>query len=197
MLNATAMLSVLSDKNVIPPYGVNGGSNGAANRFTVFRKGKRIEPSHQPGKVSGFPLLRDDVVCEETSGGGGYGDPLSRDPTRVMDDFSNGYITLEQADLRYGVAITQNGVINEVKTKERREELRSKRVNVILAVANEEMFNGPRREFVLSLDVARRVGVGPGDLVEINIGRGAPLRAWVRIGEDLSLIPNSSCRRAI
>ena len=26
--------------------------------------------------------------------------------------------------------------------------------------------------------------MGPGDLVEINIGRGPPLRAWVRIGED-------------
>ena len=184
VLNATAMLSVLSDKNVIPPYGVNGGGNGAANRFTVFRSGERIEPSQQPGKVSGFPLLRHDVVCEETSGGGGYGDPLSRDPTRVMDDLDNGYITLEQADLRYGVAITQYGVINEVKTKARREELRSERVKVILAAADEEMFDGPRREFVLSLDVARRVGVGPGDLVEINVGRGAPLRAWVRSGED-------------
>ena len=52
-----------------------------------------------------------------------------------------------------------------------------------LAAANKEMFDGPRREFVLSADVARRVGVGPGGLVEITIGRGAPLRAWGRIGE--------------
>ena len=32
-------LSVISDKNVIPPYGVDGGSNGAGNRFTVLRDG--------------------------------------------------------------------------------------------------------------------------------------------------------------
>ena len=178
------MLSVLSDKNVIPPYGVDGGANGAANRFTVFRDGERIEPSNQPGKVSGFPLLKGDVVCEETSGGGGHGDPLSRDAARVLADVNDLYITREQADGRYGVVVTEDGKVDEAATRARRDELQAKRVKVTLAAANEEMFDGPRREFVLSADVARRLGVEPGGLVEINAGRGAPLRAWARVGES-------------
>ena len=39
------MLSVLSEKNVIPPYGVAGGSNGAANRFVVLRDGDVVQPA--------------------------------------------------------------------------------------------------------------------------------------------------------
>jgi N-methylhydantoinase B len=182
VLGETAMLSVLSDKNVIPPYGVDGGANGAANRFTVIRDGERIEPSNQPGKVSGFPLLKGDVVCEETSGGGGHGDPLSRDPVRVLADVKELYITREQANARYGVVVTEDGHIDDAATSARRDELRVKRVMVTLAAANEEMFDGPRREFVLPAGVAARLDVEPGGLVEINSGRGAPLRAWARVG---------------
>ena len=41
LLAPEAQLSVLSDKNVIPPYGVRSGATGARNRFTVRRDGKR------------------------------------------------------------------------------------------------------------------------------------------------------------
>ncbi len=75
------------------------------------------------------------------------------------------------------------GAIDAAATAARREELRAGRVMVTLAAANEEMFDGPRREFVLSAEIARRIGVGAGGLVEITAGRGAPLRAWGRIGE--------------
>ncbi len=61
---------------MIPPYGVAGGSNGAANRFVVLRGDEIIEPSDVPGKVSGFVLRPGDIVREETAGGGGAGDPL-------------------------------------------------------------------------------------------------------------------------
>lgn len=183
VLGETAMLSVLSDKNVIPPYGVDGGGNGAANRFTVFRDGQRIEPSSQPGKVSGFPLLRNDVVCEETSGGGGWGDALAREPARVVADLRDGTLTPDQAELRYGVVLAADGGLDATATAVRREELRAGRVMVTLRAADEEMFDGPRREFLLSVETARRLGVGAGDLVEITTGRGAPLRAWTRIGD--------------
>jgi N-methylhydantoinase B len=71
-----ASLSVLSDKNIIPPFGVAGGRGGAGNRFTVIRNGAVIEPSAIPGKVGGFALAQDDIVCVATSGGGGFGDRL-------------------------------------------------------------------------------------------------------------------------
>ena len=54
VLSGRGSLSVISEKNVIPPYGVEGAANGAANRFTVIRDGEIVEPSDMPGKVSGL-----------------------------------------------------------------------------------------------------------------------------------------------
>ena len=184
VLGETAMLSVLSDKNVIPPYGVDGGRNGAANRFTVLRGGELVEPSDQPGKVSGFGLRRGDIVREETSGGGGYGNPLKRDPARVLDDLVDGYLTPGQAANRFGVILADSGWIDEDATAARRAELESQIVTVALRAANEEMFDGPRREFSLPAEIAGKLGVADGALIEITTGRAAPLRAWVKIGGE-------------
>ena len=71
ILSGRGALSVISEKNVIPPYGVEGASNGAANSFVVIRDGEIVEPSDMPGKVSGFALRPGDIVREETAGGGG------------------------------------------------------------------------------------------------------------------------------
>ena len=78
-----ASLSVLADHAVIPPFGVAGGRSGAANRFVVIRDGETIEPSPVPGKVGGFKLKAGDIVRLESSGGGGHGDPVRRDPEAV------------------------------------------------------------------------------------------------------------------
>ena len=75
-----ASLSVLADHAIIPPFGVAGGHSGAHNRFVVVRDGEVIQPSPVPGKVGGFKLRKDDIVRVELAGGGGYGDPLDRDP---------------------------------------------------------------------------------------------------------------------
>src|SRR5206468_3751909 len=77
-----AQLSVLAEKAVLPPFGVCGGRAGATNRFWVRRHGERVQPSSLPGKVSAFPLEPGDVLLMESSGGGGFGDPLERDPAR-------------------------------------------------------------------------------------------------------------------
>jgi N-methylhydantoinase B len=181
VLGRSAMLSVLSEKNVLPPYGVEGGSDGAANRFTVVRDGQTVEPSNMPGKVSGFVLRQGDVVREETAGGGGYGDPLKRDPARVAADVREGYLTPGQAARRYGVVLRAGGAVDAQATEAKRSELRAARATVRLAGANEELFDGPRRVCRLSPDLARRIGISAGDLVEVATGRGAPLRVWARL----------------
>lgn len=48
-----------------------------------------------------MPLRRGDVVRLVTGTGGGYGDPLERPRSRVMDDLKNGYVTPEQAKEHY------------------------------------------------------------------------------------------------
>lgn len=179
----TGALSVLTDKCVIPPFGVHGAKNGAGNHFVVIRDGEFLEPSAVPGKVSGFPLRQEDVVREESAGGGGYGNPLERDPDLVAMDVRLGYFTADQADRRYGVILNADGSVDEPATGRRRQELGDERIHVAIQAANEEMYADAKREFVVPSDVAARLGIGEGDLVELISGTGPLVRGWARIGD--------------
>jgi hypothetical protein len=87
-----ARLSVLSDRNIIPPAGVNGGGPGAANSFEVLRDGAPISVGSFPGKIAGLALQRGDVVVMRSSGGGGFGDPALRDPELGEADRADGLL---------------------------------------------------------------------------------------------------------
>jgi N-methylhydantoinase B len=50
-----------------------------------------------------------DVISFQQSGAGGYGDPLERDPARVLDDVLDDYVSIEAARDDYGVVITGAG----------------------------------------------------------------------------------------
>lgn len=188
VLDETAMLSVLSEKNVIPPYGVAGGSNGAANRFVVERDGKVIQPSDVPGKVSGFALRTGDIVREETAGGGGFGDPLTRDPALVVDDVRLDYLSTEQAAARYGVVLGADGTVDTGATKEKREALAAARETVTLEIANEDDIDGPRRRIAVPSGLAANLGISEGDLVELRGKAVAPLRGWARVTEGTDAV---------
>ncbi|MGH7303422.1 MAG: hydantoinase B/oxoprolinase family protein, partial [Candidatus Rokuibacteriota bacterium] len=172
-----AQLSVLAEKAVLPPFGVCGGGAGATNRFWVRRNGERVQPSPLPGKVSGFPLEPDDVLLMESSGGGGFGDPLEREPARVAADVAEGYVTPEAAEAFYGVVL-RGGIPDVVPTAARRAELWATRPRVRV-VADVGLDSERGREIRLGADVAARLGVAPGAIVELVNPRGAPLRAWV------------------
>jgi len=172
-----AQLSVLAEKAVLPPFGVCGGGAGATNRFWVRRDGRRVEASPLPGKVSGFPLEPGDVLLMESSGGGGFGDPLERDPALVAADVGEGYVTAAAAGAIYGVVLRE-GMPDAAATAARRAELGATRPRVrVVAAAGLDTLRG--REIRLGADVAARLGVAPGAVVELVNPRGAPLRAWV------------------
>jgi N-methylhydantoinase B len=174
---AGAQLSVLAEKAVLPPFGVCGGGAGSTNRFWVRRDGRRVEASPLPGKVSGFPLEPGDVVLMESSGGGGFGDPLERDPARVAADVAEGYVTAAAAEAIYGVVLRE-GEPDARASAAGRAELRAARPRVLMVAAaglDAERGRGIR----LGADVAARLGVAPGAVVELVNPRGAPLRAWV------------------
>ena len=172
-----AQLSVLAEKSVLPPFGVCGGGPGATNRFWVRRDGRRVEASPLPGKVSAFPLEPGDVLLMESSGGGGFGDPLERDPARVAADVGEGYVTAAAAEAIYGVVLRVGGP-DATATEARRSTLHAARLRVRV-VAAPGLDSGRGREVRLSADVARRISVEPGSVVELVNPRGAPLRAWV------------------
>jgi N-methylhydantoinase B len=54
---------------------------------------------------SGVPVESGDSFTRPSAGGGGYGDPLRRDPALVVEDVIDGYVSLERAAKDYGVVI--------------------------------------------------------------------------------------------
>ncbi len=185
ILSESASLSVLADKCVIPPFGTATGKGGAGNRFVVLRDGTVIEPSPIPGKVGGFALQQGDIVRIETAGGGGYGDPLLRDAGRVASDVALGYLTAEQAQRRFGVVLSKEGRPHAESTSAERERLRKGRISISLEQAESDVYDGPRRRFGLSSEIAARLGVANGALVELVAGTSAsPLRGWVCLQDE-------------
>ena len=70
-------------------------------------------------------------------------------------------------------------------TKQRRagqrDELRAARVHITLGAANDDVFDGPRRRFLLSPQIAERLDVRENDLVELCTGDGPGVRGWAGI----------------
>jgi N-methylhydantoinase B len=182
VLTRDAQLSVLAEKGVLPPYGVCGGGAGALNRFYVRRGDAVIEPSPLPGKVSGFVLSPEDVVVMETSGGGGYGDALTRDPSRVAADVAEGVISRAVAEAAYGV-VFDGDAVDEAATRARRWAIDAARVFVELhptAALDEAQVS----RIALARPTAERLGARAGAVVELIDPLGAPLRLWVAAISD-------------
>ena len=181
LLAPKGQLSVLSERNSLPSYGVDGGGAPWPNGFTVHRDGVVLQPSAIPGKVSGFPLRQGDLVVVETSGGGGCGDPLMRDPARVMEDVRQGYLTAGQAERRYGMVAGPAEA-----TASCRAALLQARVIARVQVQAAELFEGTRRMLRVHPATAAAAGLQPGDVAELALSRGASQRFWVRHDEDVA-----------
>lgn len=186
LLASEGSLSVLSDRNVVPPFGVCGGYSGAPNRFRVWRNGELLEPSELPGKVSGFRLQKNDVVVVETAGGGGYGLPERRPPELVARDVVEGIISRARAKSRYGV-ILAGDTVDQKATAAARRRLAASRRTLEVQDTDEDRLVGNRRRFLLHPRTCDGVGLPGRDfaetLVELINPRGAPLRGWVTAGQ--------------
>jgi N-methylhydantoinase B len=187
LLDEEASYSVLSDRGVIPPYGMLGGGSGKQYHLSVRRDAEERD-FDTPGKVTGHPIVRDDVVIMRSSGGGGYGDPLEREPERVAQDVMTGYVSPERARDGYGVVLDDDGAVDLAATERLRASMKAARFHIeVDLIAGLEPYagrKGKRRVVDLAPRDAERLGVGNDDLVEL-IGRNpAPLRGWVRIVSD-------------
>lgn len=183
LLADEGVFSALTDLNILGPHGICGGYAGAGNRYTVRRDGREIEPSAIPGKVTAFPLRRDDVVVMRTAGGGGYGDPLQRPVELVWQDVRDGYLTGDAARERYGVVITTAGM-DVAATEVARAALGAQQVFATIAPWSGPEHEGARRILPVARALADRIGVAASDVVEIVQPRGAPLRAWARLIDE-------------
>lgn len=68
-----------------------------------------------------------DALLTVVAGGGGYGDPLTRDPALVLRDVEHGLCTPEIAERAYGVVLRRNGSFDDAMTRARRALLRRER----------------------------------------------------------------------
>lgn len=115
--HAEARASFVMDHGRYGPQGVLGGKDGAVNQVTVWRDGEPHTPPHL-SKQQDIPLKSGDRVVVATPGGGGYGDPLKRDPEAVLKDVMLERYSVEQAKEWFGVVITNNGTaIDDAATK--------------------------------------------------------------------------------
>ena len=103
-----ARASFVMDHGRFGPQGALGGQDGAPNRVTVWRGGQAHVPPHL-SKEQDIPLAPGDRVHVETPGGGGYGDPLTRDPALVAKDVALGRYTTSQAARLFGVVVADDG----------------------------------------------------------------------------------------
>ncbi|MBV9355347.1 MAG: hydantoinase B/oxoprolinase family protein [Chloroflexi bacterium] len=91
-------MSGMYDRIHFPATGLAGGGAGSPGSF-VLSDGRQANPKelllHAP----------DTRVDTALPGGGGYGDPFTREPAAVLDDVLNGYVSIEAAERDYGVVI--------------------------------------------------------------------------------------------
>ena len=87
-----------------------------------------IRSSEELGAKPGYlPLKRGEVLGYTCQGGGGYGDPLTRDPGSVAADIAEGHLSKAAAKALYGVVVRAGGV--DVKaTKGARDAIRRQRL---------------------------------------------------------------------
>jgi N-methylhydantoinase B len=96
-----------TDRRLHPPYGLNGGAMGTPC-WNILNPGpgQRVLPVLP---MEGYRLVAGDVFAHVTAGAGGHGDPLARDPARVLEDLIDEKITPDYARQIYGVALSADG----------------------------------------------------------------------------------------
>ena len=112
-----------------PVQGINGGLPPNSNRYQISQDSDiadRLADGQIPEDISelGDPDVlppkyeiqqqEDDVFQLSWGGGAGLGDPIDRDPERVLEDFVDGYVSREMARSTYGVVIDGEGLNAEV-----------------------------------------------------------------------------------
>jgi N-methylhydantoinase B len=95
-------VSSIADRTQYPAPGLLGGQAGATGAVSLDN-GTQL---HAKALVD---LQSSDVVHVNLPGGGGYGDPMKRDVEKVLWDVIEGYITLEEAETKYGVVVNYTG----------------------------------------------------------------------------------------
>ena len=101
--NERSVMSYSCDRERSITFGIEGGLPG-------YPHGAWLNPGKEGGRFlgaifSGVPVKEGDEFDRPSSGGGGFGDPLERDPAQVLEDVIDDYVSVDRARKDYGVVI--------------------------------------------------------------------------------------------
>ena len=111
--------TVRRDRHKFAPWGLRGGHSGPTCQTRMARAGEAEAPLASKGSLTLHP---GDQLALWTTGSGGHGDPLARDPDQVLEDVLNGRVSTAAALDDYGVVIV-DGALDRAATAQRRSEL--------------------------------------------------------------------------
>ena len=127
-----AVMSYICDRERAVVWGVEGGLPSMPHGLSI--KGAKEDKAKWLGSVfSDYPVYTGDEFARPTAGGGGFGDPLERDPKAVCEDVIDDYVSVERAACDYGVVIVENDAdlcdyeVDAEATEKLRADIRAKR----------------------------------------------------------------------
>jgi N-methylhydantoinase B len=98
------VISYICDRERAVVWGIEGGLPSMPHGLTLKRAGAAAE--ERLGSIfSDVPIGEGDVFSRPTAGGGGFGDPLEREPKLVIEDIKDDYVSIERAAKDYGVVV--------------------------------------------------------------------------------------------
>jgi N-methylhydantoinase B len=119
-------VSIHDDREVVPPWGINGGKFGGTSSKWLIRAGSN-KPERIPSKIDNLAVKAGDRIVFKTAGSGGWGDPLDRDAEIVARDVRYDLVSAEKAEADYGVVLTRDNKVDAEATRKRRKATRDER----------------------------------------------------------------------
>src|SRR5262245_7606140 len=100
-LSAPAFITFSLERKVTPPWGLEGGLDGAVNGVEILSPDGSARSVR---KATQHPIAAGERVRILTGGGGGFGPPAARELDAVLRDVAEGYVSAEAARRDYGVS---------------------------------------------------------------------------------------------
>jgi N-methylhydantoinase B len=123
ILSKEATVAIVYERAKFRPWGLFGGGQGAP--AAVKKNPGRPDEKILPAKSPAFRMHEGEVIMVQTAGGGGYGNPLEREPELVRRDVIDGLISVEAAEKDYGIVLELKGMsIDWQATSSLRESMR-------------------------------------------------------------------------
>jgi N-methylhydantoinase B len=99
-----SVISYICDRERAIVWGIEGGLPFMPHGLTLTRAGAS-RPEWLGSVFSDVKIVSGDEFSRPTAGGGGFGDPLRRDPALASEVVADGYVSIERAAKDYGVVI--------------------------------------------------------------------------------------------